>query len=147
MAENIIPSNPTLLFSAATFNATANSPTFNLPLADSYSFILAVTTPGGTTETLDCAIQISPDNGTTFYDWWRFTQVTTSAVTYCLTVQPWEGRGEAGSIATITAAGTGALNTNKPFTNPCRLALTLGGTLPTYATVKVWVVSTPRSGN
>ena len=147
MAENLNPSNPTLLFSAATFNATANSANFNLPLADSYSFILAVTTPGGTTETLDCAIQISPDGGTTFYDWWRFTQVTTSAVTHCLTVQPWQGRGEAGSIAAITAAATGAMNVNKPFCNPCRLALTLGGTLPTYATVKVWVVSTPRSGS
>lgn len=147
MAENILPSNPTLLYSGATVTTTANSSTFSLPMADSYSFILAVTTPGGTTETLDVAIQTSPDGGTTFYDWWRFTQVTTAAVTHCLTVQPWQGVGEAGSIAVITAAATGAMNVNKPFCNPCRIALTIGGTLPTYATIKVWVITSPRSGN
>ena len=147
MAENILPSNPTLLYSGTTVTTTANSANFNLPIADSYSFILAVTTPGGTTETLDVAIQMSPDGGTTFYDWWRFTQVTTAAVTHCLTVQPWQGLGEAGSIAAITAAATGAMNVNKPFCNPCRAALTISGTLPTYATIKLWVITTPRSGS
>ena len=147
MAETLQPCYAALLYSGATVTTTGTSSTFNLPLADSYSFIMAVTTPGGTTETLDMAIQISPDGGTTYYDWWRFTQVTTAAVTHCLTVQPMQGRGEAGSIAAITAAATGAMNVNKPFVNPCRLAFTISGTLPTYATVKVWVICTPKSSS
>jgi anti-sigma-K factor RskA len=145
MPESLLTGYSALLYSGTTVAASANSSQFTLPVADSYTFILDVGTPGGTTETLDAAIQTSVDGGTTFYDWWRFTQATTAAITYTLTVQPVQGRGEAGSVATITAAGTGALNTNKPFANPCRLALTLGGTLPTYATIKLWVICQPRS--
>lgn len=149
MAETLQACYSALLYSGATIGSVTplSSSNFNLPQADSYSFVLAVTTPGGTSETMDAAIQISPDGGTTFYDWWRFTQVTTAAVTHCLTVQPMQGRGEAGSIAVITAAASGAANVNKPFVNPCRLTMNFGGTLPTYATVKLWVVANPRSSS
>jgi hypothetical protein len=149
MAETLLPVYAKLLYSP-TFSAaavTGNSPTFTLPLADSYTFILDVGTPGGTTETADVAIQASPDGGTTFYDWWRFAQVTTAVVTRCLNVQPMQGRGEAGSEAAVTAAATGAITQNKSCPPVCRIAVTIGGTLPTYATFKVWLVATPRSSS
>ena len=149
MPENLSSGYTKLIYSATTFNATANTPTFTLPVGESYSFILDVGTPSGTSETMDAALQISPDGGTTWYDWARFAQVTTSVVSRRLNLQPLQGRGEAGSEAVITAAATGAINTNVPMpigvTNACRFALTLGGTTPSYATVKIWMVVSARA--
>jgi hypothetical protein len=146
MAENLLPSNASLLLNAATVIATGNSANFTLPVADGYKFTMEVSgTISGTTETLDMAIQTSPDGGTTFYDTWRFTQVTTTAVTRDLVVQPIQGRGEAGSDTAVTAGGTGSVATNKPFTNPCRLRYTIAGTSPSYAVVKVWMTAVPRA--
>lgn len=146
MSENLLPAIAKPVLTLATVTATASSSAITLPLADSYSFIMEVSgTISGTTETLDMAIQTSPDGGTTYYDHWRFAQVTTAAITQCLTVQPIQGRGEAGSNVTVTAAGTGAITNNKPFANPIRFTYTISGTSPSYAVVKVWVIAQPRA--
>lgn len=146
MSENLQPAYSKLLLSLTTVIATGSSAAITLPIADSYSFIMEVSgSISGTTETLDMAIQTSPDGGTTYYDWWRFAQVTTAAATRCLTVQPMQGRGEAGSEAAITAAGTGQISSNKPFSNPIKLTYTISGTSPSYAVVKVWVIAQIRA--
>ena len=147
MAEQTLPTYAGLLYSNTALAATVATPTagFNLPLCDSYAFILDIASAGGTTEKLDLAIQTSLDGGTTFQDWWRFTQVTTSAVTHCLVVQPMNGHGEAGTIAVVTTGATNAaISSNKSFANPCRLSFTISGTLPTYS-VKVWCIGATRS--
>lgn len=129
-----------LLYSNAALSATVSVPSFNLPLADSYAFILDIyASPTGTTEKLDLAIQTSLDGGSTFQDWWRFTQVTTAAVTHCLVVQ--RGNNSPGTIAAITTGATNAaISSNKFFANPCRLTFTISGTLPVYS-VKVWCIA------
>src|ERR1700690_281030 len=144
MPEQLVPTYAGLLYSNAALAVTASTAAINLPLADSYAFILNVISAGGTTETLDLAIQSSLDGGTTYQDWWRFTQATTSAVTYCLVVQPMVGHGEAGTVATVTNAATGAISNNKSFANPCRLTFTISGTLPTYS-IKLWCLAATRS--
>jgi hypothetical protein len=137
-------STGSLLYSNTALAATASIP-FIMPMADSYAFILDVISAGGTTEKCDLAIQTSFDGGTTYQDWWRFTQVTTAAVTHCLVTQPMQGHGEAGTIGIVT---TGALNSaisaNKSCTPYCQLKFTISGTLPTYS-VKVWAIMAQRS--
>lgn len=147
MAENIVPSYVSLLYSNASLTASVNTPSFNLPLCEGYAFILDIySAPTGTTEKLDLAIQTSLDGGATYQDWWRFTEVTTSAVTHCLVVQAGLGHGEAGTVAAITTGATNAaISSNKSWANPCRLSFTISGTLPVY-TVKVWAIGTVRSG-
>ena len=145
MPEHIQSCQALLLYSNTALGATATVSPIYMPLADSYSFIFDVISAAGTTEKCDLAIQTSLDGGTTYQDWWRFTQVTTSAVTHCLTVQPGQGHGEAGTVAAVT---TGALNaaisSNKSFANPCALKFTISGTLPVY-NVKVWAIMAQRS--
>lgn len=119
------------------------SSVLTLQNADSYAFILNVTAITGTSPTLDCALQITVDGGTTWFDWFRFAQVTANtALTRRLIVQPMQGRGEVGSEGLITAGGTGAINANVPFPgalNQIRFRYTLGGTSPNY-TFGIWVV-------
>ena len=144
MAENLIAPYTKLIFSGTTVAASQNSAAITLPLADSYSFILDVGTITGTSPTFDVCIQMSPDGGTTYYDWWRFAQVT-AAGQRRLTTQPVQGRGEAGTEAAITTAGTGALSANANTTQNVRVEITAGGTSPSAATLKVWVVAAPRA--
>jgi len=148
MAEQLLPPYSKFIVAAGTVvAATSNSAVITLPLADSYAFVLSVTAAAGTTETLDAAIQITPDGGTTWFDWFRFAQVTTSAVTRRLVVQPLQGRGEAGTETAITAAGTGALNANAPFPGSnmqIRFAYTISGTAPSY-TLGIAMVAQTRA--
>lgn len=149
MAETLLSGYSASLYSAATVAANATQ-TFALPQADSYSFIADVGTITGTSPTFDICIQQSPDGGTTWYDWWRFAQFTAAAVRR-LIVQPMQGRGEAGTEAAIGTAGTGgALNANAPaianFSSAVfRVKVTVGGTSPSAATIKVWVIAAPRA--
>lgn len=145
MAENIIATYSAVLYSAATVTANGNSATFNLPQGDSYAFIADVGTITGTSPTFDISIQGSPDGGTTWYTFWRFAQFTAAAVRR-LVVQPMQGRGEAGTEAAIGT--TGALNANCPFpalsSATARINILVGGTSPSAATIKVWIVAAPR---
>jgi len=146
MPEQMVPTYAGLLYSNTALGATVSTAAIQLPRADSYCFILDINaSPTGTTEKLDLAIQSSLDGGTTYQDWWRFTQVTTAAVTHCLTVQPGQGHGEAGTIAVVTTGATNAaISSNKSFANPCRLTFTISGTLPVYS-VAVWCIAATRS--
>lgn len=146
MAENIIATYSALLYSAATVTTTVQSTAFNLPQGDSYAFIADVGTITGTSPTFDISVQGSPDGGTTWYTFWRFAQITAASI-HRLVVQPMQGRGEAGTEATIGT--TGALNANAPFpalpnTATARINVAVGGTSPSAATIKVWIVAAPR---
>jgi len=145
MPEQLLTSYSASLFSGSTVAASASGTGTTLPLADSYAFILDVGTITGTSPTFDVCIQTSPDGGTTWYDWWRFAQVT-AAGQRRLIVQPIQGRGEAGSEAAITSNGTGALNANAPIqAAQARVHIQVGGTSPSAATLKVWLIASPRA--
>src|SRR5438045_4088419 len=81
---------------SAAQTATVATANITLPLADSYTFIQDVTAASGTSPTLDTAIQITPDGGTTWYSVMRYAQVT-AANQQRITFQPIQGRGEASS--------------------------------------------------
>lgn len=145
MAENLLSGFSKIIVPSNTVTASGSTAAITLAAADSYAFVLNVTAASGTTETLDMAIQVF--DGTTWFDWWRFAQVTTSTVTRRLVVQPIQGRGEAGTEAAITAAASGALNANAPLgglNNQIRFTYTISGTSPSY-TFAVSVFAQPRA--
>ena len=124
---------------------------FNLAAADSYAFIVDVGAITGTSPTLDIEIEYSVDNGTTFYPWVRFAQMTATGQRR-IVVQPIQGRGEAGTEAAVTLHGTNsALNANSPapvgFSNTSlfQAYASVGGTSPSIATIKLWLVAAVRA--
>lgn len=144
MAETLLGPYTATLVASNAISATGSTSAITLPLLDGYAFILNVTAAGGTTETMDMALQVTPDNGTTWFDWARFAQVTTAAILQRIIIQPLQGRGEAGSATTITQAGTGAISANAPLSSKIRFTYTLSGTLPTY-TFAIYVIGQPRA--
>lgn len=114
MSAQMIPNVTKVLVNAATVTVTGNSPSFTLPMADSYAIFLNVTAASGTTPTLDVVLQTSPDGGTTWLNLpLRFAQFTAVAQGY-LRFQPTLGLGEAASGGTVAATG-GVLALNTPF--------------------------------
>jgi len=126
-----------VLFTKATAStATLNSGSLAFPTdQDGGVFILEHGTGTGTTPTLDVAIQVSYDDGTTFLTAWRFAQVTTTAGTRRI-VTSFRRVAEVGAESAVTDTG-GALATNHPISNKIRILFTIGGTSPSYATLKV----------
>jgi hypothetical protein len=132
MAEQLLaPWSKFVVPSTTVVIATGNSGAITLPLADSYTIIQDVTVAAGTTETLDTAIQITPDGGTTWYSVMRFAQVTTAANQQRITFQPLQGRGEASSQAALAATG-GQVTANQPLSTQIRFLYTISGTSPSY---------------
>lgn len=136
-----MPNFPTAtrILNLATVTATGNSGTVDLPMAASYMFILDIAAGTGTTPTCDVAIQVSPDDGTTWYTTSRYAQATTAAVKSFKMIRNGLAWGEAGFVQAIADTG-GALDKNCIFTRKVRILYTVGGTNPSYPTLKVWIV-------
>lgn len=130
--NNIRPLGRSWLASAAR-TSTSNSGTLNLHQANSHLFILDCTAASGTSPTLDVALQVTPDFGTTYYSVLRFAQLTTTGKRY-LRIQPGMGRGEAGTEGAIADTG-GALSSNVTLTRKFRVLYTIGGTNPSFTFV------------
>lgn len=130
------------LVASGTRTVTSNSGTLTVELCDSYEFIVQATLNSGTTPTMDVAIQITPDDGTTWFTAFRFAQITATS-SRRLRIQPMQGRGEAGTEGAIADTG-GALNANGIVTRKIRVLFTTGGTNPNF-TVAVWMLGMPRS--
>ena len=129
---------PKSLVSATTVTATGNSGWIDCPVASTYMFILDLAAGTGTTPTIDIAIQVSPDDGTTAYTVGRFAQATTAAVKSYKMVRNGLAYGEAGYVQAIADTG-GAVDKNFVMTRKVRILYTVGGTNPSYATLKVWL--------
>ena len=126
-----------LLVASTTAAATSNSGALDWPSdIDSAVIVLDVTAASGTSETMDVAIQCSPDDGTTFYTVARFAQQTTSTVTLAKTFLTHQGEGTAAAVLTVADTG-GVLESNIPFTNQIRFVWTIAGTNPSY-TFLIW---------
>jgi hypothetical protein len=134
MGRNILKPWRKKLEDQTTVAATVTGTAFDFPLdLDGCLFILKVSAASGTSPTLDVAIQFSPDSGTNYYDFFRFTRCT-AAVEHHMVVS-FRRLAEAGAIAAVTTGGNGAVNVNKPITEHCRIVSTIGGTNPSFSFV------------
>lgn len=129
-----------LLYSTGAITATTTSSTITLPLCSSYMFVLTATI-GGTSPTVDVAIQDTYDDGTTFFSVLRFAQMTATG-TRMLRVNGSMGVAEAGTEGASADTG-GALNNNVILTDKIKIKFTIGGTSPT-CTGSVYLIATPR---
>lgn len=117
----------------------SNSGAIDFPAdVDGGVFILEHGTGTGTTPTLDVSIQVSPDEGTTWFSMFRFAQVTTTAGTRRI-ITSFRRVAEAGAEAAVGTTG-GALASNCPLSKKIRILADVGGTSPSYASIKVWFI-------
>ena len=125
---------------SAALTATANSGTIDWPTdIVGGSFILDAGAGTGTSPTLDVALQVSPDSGTTWYTFSRFVQHTTAASIQAK-ICSFRPTNVAALVFTVADTG-GVLENNMPQTGALRVLLTVGGTNPSYALpVKVWFI-------
>lgn len=136
MPSNLQPIWAAQLITAqvTTTNGTAASAVIRIPQAETYLFVLDVTTLTGTATTLDVYMGISPSStigtaATTASTWHyieKFTQAVTATGSWALRMQPTMGRGEAasgfliaGSATTWTTAAAAVAN-NAPLTPDIR---------------------------
>lgn len=139
MSRSVQKPYQVLLYSGAVVITTANSGAIEFPVdQDGGVFILEHGTGTGTSPTLDVSIQATPDDGTTWFSMFRFAQVTTTAGTRRI-ITSFRRVAEAGGEAAVAATG-GALATNCPISRKVRVLATIGGTSPSYATIKVWFI-------
>lgn len=136
MPSMLAPVWATQLVTAATATTSANgtSAVLRIPQAESYLFILDVTTLTGTGTTLDISLAISPSSslgnaattGSVWHQVCKFNQVTTATGTWALRMQPTLGRGEAasayasGGSATANWTGATSIANNVPLTPDIR---------------------------
>jgi hypothetical protein len=130
---------PRLVWSSPAIAATGNSGAFDMPMASAYAWIVEILTDSGTSPTIDVALQITPDGGTTWWSVSRFAQVTTSDTRLIKTHCNGPIGGQAAAVATIADTG-GVLETNFVATSKMRVLATVGGTNPAFATFKVWLI-------
>jgi hypothetical protein len=124
---------------ATATTATVTGASFALPIADSYTAIVDVGTATGTSPTLDVAFQHSPDGGTSWYTFAKFAQITATGQR-SLIFTPQVAMNQAASEQAIANTGS-AVTINSPvvYTN-VRVLATVGGTTPSFATIKLWVI-------
>lgn len=129
---------------SATYTADVNSAAYELRFADTISLSLKSDAGGGTTPTLDVAMQWTPDGGTTWL--WapiRFAQITTSASQQMITFKP-SLTDEAAWHNAVAGTG-GALAKNFACSRKVRFVFDVGGTSPSFANVIVRAIYQNRS--
>ena len=121
-----------IVLASATQTATANSATIDArwsQLPDIRLF-LDCTAASGTSPTLDVALQITPDGGTTFFSIMRFAQITVAA-TRQLEFSTFRHAGQAASEAAVADTG-GALAVNGILSKQVRFRWTIAATTPSF---------------
>lgn len=104
--------------------------------------ILNVTAQAGSSPTMDVSIENTPDGGTTWFEVYRFTQVGAATPQHQILAN-FSPKIDAGSIRSVTQAGTGALSANCVLSDPIRVKWTLGGSSPVY-TFGVYLIAERR---
>lgn len=124
------------LVASQTVTATGNSGALDWPSdIDSAVILMDVTAASGTSPTMDVAIQLTPDDGITFYTVSRFAQAS-AAFIRAKTFLTHQGDGTAAAVVAVADIG-GVLEANIPFTNQIRILWTVGGTNPSF-TFTLW---------
>lgn len=136
--------NPLSATTATT--ATVTGAAFQLPIADSYTAIVDVGAATGTSPTLDVAFQHSPNNGTTWYTFAKFAQITAVGQrSLIFTAQV--AMNQAASEQAIANTGAAvAINSPIIYSN-VRILATVGGTTPSFATINLWVICAPNGAS
>ena len=131
--------------SSAARTATGNSGTLDARWSqlDDIRLILDCTAASGTSPTLDVALQITPDDGTTWFSIQRFAQVT-AAATRQLEFSTRRHAGQAASEAAVASTG-GALAVNGVLSKKVRFIWTIAATTPSF-TFAIYVVGRQSSG-
>lgn len=142
MPENLQAPITKVLLASGALTATGTTSNITLPLCDSYTIIQDITAASGTSPTLDTALQVTVDGGTTWYSVMRFAQVT-AANTQRITFQPIQGRGEASSQAALADTG-GQVTANQPLSQLVRFKYTIAGTSPSFTTA-IYLIAQPRA--
>lgn len=120
-----------ILVQSSTVTATGASPSFVMPIADSYRLLLVTSAASGTTPTLDAVLQDSPDGGVTWINLpLKFTQATAAGSSYII----FKPIGLSDAASAGSAPGTGAAAaSNTPFNaRNVRLSYTIAGTTPSF---------------
>lgn len=127
--------------SSAARTSSSNSGNLTLPLADFYEWILdvsAITTAGQ----LDVAIQVTPDNGTTYYNTATFEPVAGTAAVQHMRIRP--ASASVDGSAVWSGSGTGGPTVQTcVLTRRYRIAWTLTGASASY-TFAVWLMCYPK---
>lgn len=132
MSRSVQPPYVATPVASAARTATGNSGVIDFPDDLEGALIIADSAAGtGTTPTMDLSIEITTDDGTTWYEVYRFAQVTTAVLRQQLIVN-FRKFAEAGAIRTVVQAGTGALSANCPISKKIRFKWTIGGTNPSF---------------
>jgi hypothetical protein len=138
---------PKLVWNAGTITTTSNSGAFDAPQADAYAWILETTgASGGTSPTLDVALQITPDGGTTWWSVAKWAQVTSSNVKQMKVHSNGPITGQAAAVSAIADTGS-AVEANFPVTKSMRILATVGGSGGSgWASTKVWCIPIYNDG-
>ena len=128
-----------VVVASAARTATGNSGTLDARWTqlDDIRLILNCTAASGTSPTLDVALQITPDDGTTWFSIQRFAQVTGVAARQ-LEFSTRRHAGQAASEAAVASTG-GALAVNGVLSKKVRLIWTIAATTPSF-TFAIYVV-------
>lgn len=100
-----------------TLTADTNQTAFTLPKLHEYNFYLTVTTFTGTASSMDVALQITPDSGTTWLTVARFAPINSSDANQLnqrMRLKPIMGESELGGVEATDILG-GAMAFNVPF--------------------------------
>lgn len=127
---------------ASATTATITGAAFTLPISDSYVMIVDVGAATGTSPTLDVALQDSPDNGTTWYTKQKFAQITATGQRM-LTFSPNVAYAQAATEAAVANTGSAVAQNVPIIYSNCRILATVGGTTPSFATIKLWIECVP----
>lgn len=128
-----------VFLSAAARTTTATSSAVNLPdSCQAIMFISDMNTVTGTSPTLDVSIEITHDDGTTWFGVSRFTQQTAASERFL--IQPLMGKNVVGTEGVTeanwefaeAAATGGALVQSCVTSRKIRVVATIGGTNPSF---------------
>jgi len=121
-----------VVLASATQTATGNSANIDARWSQlpDIRLILDVTAASGTSPTLDVALQVTPDGGTTFFTVQRFAQAT-AVTARQLEFSTFRHAGQAASEAIVADTG-GALAVNGILSKIVRFRWTITATTPSF---------------
>lgn len=146
MAGELFNGIPVPLVASVTKTSTLTGATLKntstpFPVCQAAAIILDVTAASGTSPTLDVAIETSPDNGTTWYAAYEFTQMTSTGTRRMDIRDIGIGITEVGSEVSIAEVNN-PIKANTVLTQDIRIKATIGGTNPSF-TFAVWGIFQP----
>lgn len=126
--------------------ATTNQTAFPLPALSEYNFYLTLTSVTGAASTMDIALQITPDAGTTWFTVARFNAVdSTGPLKQRMRLRPCMGPNDAGGVDLVGDTG-GALAVGSVFPGTtARFTITETGTITDFDGT-IWLIGNPISG-